>query len=257
MSETVTTSPEEFYSEETQSLFPLDKYDSIHGVYNDVKYTVTYTPCQFEELVPIQGDYTLRVFKPDDDPLSDGGVVFYTEKHTEPEDAVSPVRELFVRARKIAREVSTRDEIVTCPYCGFMASTENRVVRRLSIFNRNGRWIPDTISEGSSCSGVSSLIPPKAEVYDHPRENLFFTQEELEDCESLIRTDGYPSWIDDSLLDPQENFRLQTLLEESPELFEDELDVETISSVVESFRKSSGRGRELIDRDELTYREEQ
>jgi len=254
MSETVTTDIPSFY-DDTTSLFPLEEYDSIQGVYDDVKYSVTYTPCDKEELVSIWGEYKIKVFKPDSDPLSDGGVVFYTELHREPSGETSPLRYLFRRAEGLAREVSNREDIIECPYCGFMASTDNRISRNFSMISDRGRWIPGLDTEDDVCAGLSSWIPPQVEVYSHPEENLFYDQDELEACESLVRTTGYPSWSTDAHLTSHTYFYLRTLLEENPEVFDEELDVDTITAVLDRLDKSSGPKELLVDQRKFTSKE--
>lgn len=252
MPETITTSVPSFHSD-TYNLFPLEEYDTLQGVYENVKYSVKYTPCDHEKLVSVRGNYTIRVFSPDSDPLSEGGVVWYTEKHKGSGTDEKLVMNLFQRAKEVAVEITNREDLVECPYCGFLTSTDNRVISSLSLRKGIGRAINSESED--DCIGLHSWILPKAEVYKHSEENLFFSTHELDSCESLVRTVGYPSWARDVKLSDHDMFRIRELLEQEPDVFREELDVETIEAVFE-WLDGSRSSNPLIDYLNLSERDE-
>lgn len=262
MSQTVRTTVEDFY-DETESLYPLEKYDAVEGVYDDVLFRVKYEPPKEVEMEAVYGVYKISVFGPQDDVDDNtGGTVFYSESHVKP-DGMSPLRKLFTRARKIAVQIATNDNLHKCPYCGFMVNDEWKIEKNWSMLTRRPlkRVVPNISHDDNDnpCAGMCSWLPPKVEVYKHKDdENPIFDHDELEDCESLVIAPGYPEWAYKSQLYWFTNYRLQVLLEEHPEVFKDELDVDTMKAMLDNFDKTQRTQREdtrLIDQRNLTYQE--
>jgi hypothetical protein len=251
----VRTTMEDFF-EDTDDLFPLERGDTIEGVYDTTKFSVRYDPPKEEELECVYGTYNVQVFRPSEDWESKGGYVFYTEVHSEP-DEIDTLLTLFKRGQKAARRVATDDSIVECPYCGFMASTHNRVERTLSMFRQDPihRMIPALEAEGEEpCAGLSSWLPPRVEVFRHNNEeNLLFSDDELESCDTLVVTEGYPTWKEDSAMDAHSYFMYRTLLEKHPEVFKSELDTEMLKEMLESIGSSKSLYNDWLDRYKFTY----
>lgn len=262
MSQTVRTTVDTFH-DDTKNIYPLEKYDSVEGVYENILFRVKYEPPKEKEVEPLYGIYKISVFGPQED-IDDqtGGTVFYGESHLKP-DGVTPLRDLFIRARKVAIEVATNDALHTCPYCGFMVNDDWKIEKNWPMYTRRSlkRVVPNISHDDneSACAGLSSWLPPKVEVYKHKEdENPIFDHDELEDCESLITAPGYPEWAYQSTLYWHTNFRLRVLLEEHPEVFKDELDVQTMKQMLDKFDKTSRTRREdtrLVDTRKFTYQE--
>lgn len=263
MSQTVRTTYDTFH-DDTESLYPLEPYDAVEGVYDDsIIFRVKYNPPDEKEVEPIYGIYTISVLGPQENPNDNtGGTVFYSESHIKPE-GFTPLQTLFRRARKIAIKIATDDSIHACPYCGFMVSDDWKIEKNWSMISQRplNRIVPGISHEkhDNPCAGMSSWMPPKVEVYRHKDdENPLFDHKELEECDSLISARGYPEWKYKSTLYWHTNYRLRVLLDEHPEVFKDDLDVETMKKMLDKFDKSSRTRQEdtkLVDTRKLTYQE--
>lgn len=223
------------YHEDIEEIFPVEKYDSIVGAYGGHKFQVRYEPPETEEEAEIRGKFILSIFAQKENPIkNEGGVVLYSERHTSPE-GYHEMRPLFVRARKIAVKLATNDKYHQCPYCNFLANDEWKIERSLSIFpSKSRRRIPIFDDKHTEyCAGLSKWIPPKVEVYQHKKdENPFFSQRELNNCETLRIAPGYPEWRYKSQLYPYTYYELTSLLEDHPETLDEDLDQETMKRVI-------------------------
>lgn len=247
------------YHEDIESLFPLEKYDSIIGSYEGHKFSVRFEPQNTEEEAAIRGDFLLSIFAYKENPIDEkGGVVLYSERHAEP-SGYHELKPLFTRARKIAVKIASNDKYHQCPYCNFLANDEWKIERSLSIFpSKSRRRIPIFDDKHTDyCAGLSSWIPPKVEVYQHKNdENPFFNQRELNNCETLKMAQGYPKWKYDSQLYPYTYYELKSLLDDHPETITDELDQETMKRLLRYVSYNSDDPREQIkDSRKMTYRE--
>ena len=208
--------------------------NTLYGVYEDIRFKIYHSPPETKEYDITRGNTTLSVSGPSDDPDSKGKINFYSERHNI-EQSKSELHSLFKRARSIAKEISRNDSIYPCPYCGFMVHEDWKITREL-LFNlrRTSTIITTAHTRGDSlCVGMQKWIPPVATLYEHrSTENLFFTDEELAECETLVRTTGYPPELENSRLDEISHLRLTRLVEEHPEVFDDDIDVETLKKVL-------------------------
>lgn len=206
------------------SSFKNFKEDEVKGVYNGRKFSLTYDDSQRDKFKELYGNIRLAVFDKEATG-SEGGCVLYSELHLIPEN-LSALFKLFTRGKEIASKLNYDDGMHKCPYCGFLVLESWRTLNTIS-FSRKPIKRAITTKKADTCAGVSSIIPPKVEVYEHKNKNPFYSQSELEDCESLCLTKGYPE-RSNSAIDYSKRIHIETLLEEHPDRIKSELDIETI-----------------------------
>lgn len=234
------------FTDDIQDLHPLEKYDVIEGyVQNNaqkIKFELKYTPQESKTDTLIYGDYTILVFGPQKKETA-GGTVFYQEHHSEP-DSNLPLQTLFRRGRKIANKIAHKERLHKCPYCGFLANDDWKIEKKWPVFTQRPlKKVVPSISPNpntETCAGLKKWILPTVEVFKHKKdENPIFDYTELENCSSLIIAPGYPEWAYKSQLDWHTNFKLQTILNECPDAFKNDLDVQTIKSMLENLERTS------------------
>lgn len=256
MSQTLHTTLDTYY-DDIEDFFPIERHDKLVGVHDNHKFRVTYDPPKNTEETSFRGDFCIDIFAHRDNPNGErGGAILYTERHTEP-DGYHELRPLFSRARKIAVKLAANDKYHECQYCGALANDEWKIERSLSLFSGKGlrRAIPiNNRKHTDYCAGLSSWLLPKVEVYEHRKdENPLFSQRELNNCKTLKMATGYPEWQYKTQLYPYTYQELQSLLEEHPEVFDDELDRETMQRMLDYLSYDSDRPNErLIDRGNMT-----
>lgn len=243
------------FFEDTSQLHPLEKYDSIMGTVGDHDFMVKYSPHEYEEYNEIFGEFLLAVFASDRNPP--GGTILYTERHTKP-DSNTPLRDLFIRTRKNAREIDANDNLHKCKYCHVLMDEENSFTRSLSLFGRGkfGTFIPSRSEE--QCAFITSWLPPKVEIRPHNNEeNPLYTKRELDKCETLRMTTGYPEWPNKTQLQKTTAMRLFGLIDLDKDAFEGDIDKETVKSLLNylDYDEDLPRTR-IIDTSKLTWVDE-
>lgn len=244
------------FFEDTSQLHPLEKYDSIMGTVGDHDFTVKYSPHEYEEYNEIFGEFRLSVFASDRNP-NGGGTIIYTERHVKP-DSNTPLRDLFVRARKNARDIDMNDNLHKCKYCHALTDDENSFTRSLSLIwgGKFGTFIPSRSEK--QCAFITSWLPPKVEIRPHNSdENLLYSKRELDNCETLRMTTGYPEWPSRTQLQKTTAMRLFGLVDLDKDVFEGEIDKETLKSLLDylDYDEDLPRTR-IIDTSKLTWVEE-
>lgn len=261
MSETFWTTVDSFF-EDVGRTYRIENKDKFVGVYDGrIRFYVQYLPSKKSEYDSIYGVYKLKVFEPQESPREQsGGTVLYSESHAKP-DGFSHVKSLFSRAERIARVLADNDSLYACPYCGFLVCDSWRVEKGLSMISSKpkNRRIPysgyDSGQEHKVCAGLYSWLPPRVEVYVHDSsENPVFENSRIGACDSLVLAPGYPERQYKTELNHFKGFMLKELLEKHPEVFADELDLETVRRVLCHF--DVGEQAELIDYSAFTYRDE-
>lgn len=256
MSDVVRTNLDSF-SKDIEEVLPMDSGDVVEGVYKDLVFRVKYQPTAVEETC-YRGEFIITVLSSREDiDAGNGGTVFYLERHEKPDgyDFSSSLRSLFSRASVIASRLIADDDLRECPYCGFLVSDKNKVEKRIPLISRDPVEKSVPINGSDPCVGVSSLLPPRVEVYPHDMsENLVFGADELESCDSLVRARGYPEWAYNSSVDTNLNHQLRCLAEKHPHIFDDDIDVETVKRVLDEFDYSSSSDR-IVDRRKFTIKE--
>lgn len=252
-STTIQTSVEDFYQDITVEDV---KEKTIYGVYETVRFSVSYKQPEYMEYDVTRGNLSLKIFAPDDDPEVRGGVVFYSEKHLVT-DLLEDVFMLFKRARSIAIEVESNDDIHECPYCGFMVHEDWKRTKELMFTLRRSHTLIRTqlADTDDICVGVEKWLPPVVSIYEHKDENIFFSKEELENCETLIIAKDYVTESDNLRLDKMSYSKLTRLLEHHPEVLDDEIDIQSLELFLKFCDRSDSDVRFLHDRSKLTYRD--
>ena len=246
----IKTTPE---SLSTDLTFEDVEENTIYGVFDSVQFKLYYREPEIEEYDKTRGNIRLTVLGPSDDPESEGGIVFYVENHCIPTD-LSAVASLFERAHSVAREIATNDDIYACPHCDFIVHEDWKTTRELLFtFQRSNTTITTQHSGlNNLCVGMKQWIPPIATVYSHKQENIFFSQEELDSCDTLLITKEYPP-KNELKITQSTQVKLEQLLEEHPEVFAEDIDKHSLRQFL-AYCETSELSTQLVDRNKLTYR---
>lgn len=231
--------------------------NTLYGVYKDVRFEVYHSPPDVKEYDITRGNTVVKILGPSDDPDSKGGVQFYAERHNI-DPSLDLLHSLFKRARSVAKELANNESIHACPYCGFMVHEDWKIERELwPTMRRKYTLLRTQNTTGNTfCTGLKKWLLPVVTIYEHKTdENIFFTDEELADCETLIRTDGYPPELSNSRLDGLSYLKLSRLAEEHPEVFEDDIDVNTLQKILKYCDRDDPDVKQLVDWKKLSYRD--
>lgn len=223
--------------EDITNLCPIELHDKLRGSYENHRFEVSYQPLDYEEEGDYFGEFLISVYAQNENPLDSGGLCYYSERHSAP-----PTRDsfynLFSRARKIASDIVMNEQYHQCPYCTKLVTENWKIEKTLPILRTDsvGSAIPIKNDRNiKTCAGLSNWLPPKVEVYHHYEdENPLYDEDELDDCESLLIAPGYPKWKYKFSSNPMSYYKLKTYIDEHPEIFKDDVDIDTVEDVLEA-----------------------
>lgn len=256
MSNTVIVEYDTFH-EDVTDLYPIEVHDTLRGSFENHRFEVSYQPLKYEEEGSYFGEFLISVYAQNENPLESGGHCYYSERHS-----ALPIGDsfydLFFRARSIASKIAKNEQYHQCPYCKNLVTEDWKIEKTLPILRTDSidSAIPINDNENvKTCAGLASWLPPRVEVYNHYKyENPIYDEDELDECDSLLIAPGYPKWRYEFSSNPMSYYKLKTYIDEHPEIFKDDIDIDTVEDVLGAI-SSHKWSTNLVDNKKKTDRE--
>lgn len=148
--------------------------------------------------------------------------------------------DLIIRGRSILSEIVRSDKYTVCPHCNKLVKNPDKG----NVLTRDKSILPTPRADYTRlsydnkdttyCVGLTSYWPPRFKIYKHHTEtNLFFSKEELEECETLCRAQGKDYTIKD-YPNPHNLNRLKYIVENHPEHLKTDIDGEQLKRVMDA-----------------------
>lgn len=248
---TVDTTPSSF-TQDVSSFETFKEKDIVHSDQN-LKLRLEYRSYDYTELKKLYGNVVIFILNTEDSSrLNAEERQVYSEMHYIPEE-LDALSTLFIRGNEILQKILTDKNLTFCPICGDLVKSSSIVKRNLlyDYTRSNGCHLLSRDYSDETCMSLTSLIPPVVTIIRHSDDNLLYSQRELSNVFSLLKTTEYPKL--DSYIDDRYYQWLQLFAEEHPDKFERDIDAETVRKILDnSDRTSSGWFMNLVETRDLT-----